>query len=830
MKMCIETRWLRGALRVLLALLTPVAVITARAAINGPPPTDFSVQPEEDGKLVYSQIAAASGSDSPFGLFWLGMNVTNNGATDLTLTNIQATFIFPIPQPPLVRQFDRAKTINDGAVAWVDLTNEVEMITLPASPPSLVYISLFFDQYTQPKTKPYAIAPYVAPVPGGSYVFHIDEADLGPDEYVFASGTHGPPDLPGEQFWGHDLKVAGWNAGGTKLVEVRPGGSATNNADFFGFGVPIRAMADGVVISASTGWEENPMPDVRAFQRMADYTAEAITDVKVARLSDTRAASVARLGSGNLKIIVWDLAHEGREINLRGSTQGEAVRDFAVTSLTETQLVTAVRLVNDKLRVILWEISTNGLSVTRGGEHDAVEIEELSLAKLSSTRFATGVRTRADHVLRLIVWEASADGQDVTLLNHAFAGTASSIATTALGESRLVTSLQTAEGNLKVIVWDLLKDNSLKRRGEGTNELITKVVAAKNKDSMWVTAMRTAGGNLKLLRWETSEDGMTVKTNLETVAEEILDQSLAISPVSYSGNSRYDNDFVTAVLTPEGNYRNIGWSDNPVESPGVFVRSAGADAGVTDHMSIDATETLAFFSAVRTESGNLKIITWWWAHGGGNCLRILHGNCVVLYAHMKDGSVRPEVAYPGAPVAVGQILGQLGNTGSAGSPHTHIHSERVPSNLSAQELIDLQAQDALPIIGTRPFPFRCARATAKNSVQPGGESNPANSFSSMHGHGVFTSTDYTTLAIRPGRKTLYVDRASPGILPTGDKEGTFIGPLLFGGPYHTVQQALDVCCWGNQLFIRVGTYPETVRFDRSMTVRSYDGTATINPE
>jgi hypothetical protein len=51
----------------------------------------------------------------------------------------------------------------------------------------------------------------------------------------------------------------------------------------------------------------------------------------------------------------------------------------------------------------------------------------------------------------------------------------------------------------------------------------------------------------------------------------------------------------------------------------------------------------------------------------------------VLYAHMRPGTLTVKL---GAEVRVGEILGQVGNTGSSTEPHLHMHIDDEPSFLA----------------------------------------------------------------------------------------------------------------------------------------------------
>jgi hypothetical protein len=69
---------------------------------------------------------------------------------------------------------------------------------------------------------------------------------------------------------------------------------------------------------------------------------------------------------------------------------------------------------------------------------------------------------------------------------------------------------------------------------------------------------------------------------------------------------------------------------------------------------------------------------------------------------------------------------------------------------------------------------------------------------------------------------IHVDGSCNSLLPNGQKTCN-----LIGGPFKTVNQGVNALCAGDRLFIRAGSYNEAVIFNRSTTVRSYDGTAVI---
>jgi Peptidase family M23 len=69
--------------------------------------------------------------------------------------------------------------------------------------------------------------------------------------------------------------------------------------------------------------------------------------------------------------------------------------------------------------------------------------------------------------------------------------------------------------------------------------------------------------------------------------------------------------------------------------------------------------------------------------GGNHVVVEIAPHRYVLYAHMKPGTVRVKV---GDTVGVGDVLGQVGNTGSSTEPHLHMHIVDRPSFLAGNGL------------------------------------------------------------------------------------------------------------------------------------------------
>lgn len=91
--------------------------------------------------------------------------------------------------------------------------------------------------------------------PRPSYAFPARAADLlVPKTWWTAGKPHG--DARGGQRYGHDTLVARWD--GTKWTSIIAGQTGAHPSHHLGYGVPVYAMADGVVEECTSGDPDNP--------------------------------------------------------------------------------------------------------------------------------------------------------------------------------------------------------------------------------------------------------------------------------------------------------------------------------------------------------------------------------------------------------------------------------------------------------------------------------------------------------------------------------------------------------------------------------------------
>lgn len=710
------------------------------------PPITFSVEPEENGKLVYLPVAALSAGQPATSMIAFRLRIRNTDTQPRRLNQIQVTFP---GQPGLNFEFERDLTFQPNQSLTTYLAAN-ESIQLSANPPANIRIGLCFDGFTEPKVIQRPLAPHASPTPAGSYRFPGNTSDMGFNRYFSQKARH----TGGSQHFAYDIGVVGWDAAKNKLRGEKPGTNGTQNEDAWGWGQPIYAMADGTVIRASSGLADNPQPGKRVVERRSDHTAGPVGELAITRLSDSRAASVVRTSQGSQKVIIWETSGlKAETVSRKGeATDEEAIQQVVVDALSGSMLVTAARTASGQLKLVVWQISSDANTVTRLGERLAGAVQLVTLARLSGTRFATAVRTGEGN-LRLMVWEVRDAGQTIQMLSQASAGPVSSLSLVALSSTRLATAVRTAQGGLKVIVWDLLNDGqAIDRRGEITGEAIQDVALSVLSGSTLATALHLTDGKLRIVAFNVSDDGNTVARGPEDTAGNVQAVSTArIFDGSYVG---------AAVITAAGNFKLIIWEYET--EPDKLTRIGENEAGAVSRVALDYLDGGVIATAVRTASGNLKLVLWWVGSGGGNSLVVLHGDELVLYAHFQKGSIPAAVAQPGTKVLAGQRVGRMGNSGSSSGPHLHIHAVQAPPGMTVEELISSDGSESLVDSQPyRPLPFHNAQAMQGSAVKPGILAD--NPFAPVNDQGLY----FETMAVWPGM-------TSPGI-PTGAAEIAFHG-------------------------------------------------------
>jgi hypothetical protein len=160
----------------------------------------------------------------------------------------------------------RTFAADDDTVSLVGVGDSMvvqlpESSLLPYPLPSSVQVSFWFRGFRTPITVSRRLAEWTSAVPGGAYLFPFRREDLPPDTYVTDDNTH----VPGSghrasvtQRFAYDYGIHRWD--GSKWNKLVEGGSSKRNEDYLVWDVPVRAMADGWVLSCNRNSENNTPP------------------------------------------------------------------------------------------------------------------------------------------------------------------------------------------------------------------------------------------------------------------------------------------------------------------------------------------------------------------------------------------------------------------------------------------------------------------------------------------------------------------------------------------------------------------------------------------
>lgn len=226
------------------------------------PSLSVTVEPSENGAVVYLPVAPKAAGQSPEGLLALRLSIKNNGDAPVHLNKVELSFV----GPPAVADVSIAadRNINKGATTvWTttfDGKNKVYTnIHLPSPAPSSFKLRLYCDGFDAPAESSHRLVPHKSPTPQGSYLFPARSSDLLPGEYWSARSDAHANGSQGSQLFAYDMGVAAYDPIEKKWSGRRSGTTGKKNEDYLIWGKPVYAMADGVVLGCRNDVPNNSM-------------------------------------------------------------------------------------------------------------------------------------------------------------------------------------------------------------------------------------------------------------------------------------------------------------------------------------------------------------------------------------------------------------------------------------------------------------------------------------------------------------------------------------------------------------------------------------------
>jgi hypothetical protein len=229
----------------------------------------------------------------------------------------------------------------------------------------------------------------------------------------------------------------------------------------------------------------------------------------------------------------------------------------------------------------------------------------------------------------------------------AAAGTVGNIDTLFLSADRAVTAVIDSAGEAKLIAWDLDGIDQLERQGDigaGPAKDVRIVEAASN---YVLAAVRTQSDDLKMIAYYVTPGG-----DFSLLSEHTAGR---ISALAMAATSAADAKAVTAVRDQSGNLKLIAW-DIDFSNGGIpaVVRLGSASGGAVSALSISHARNFhGVFTAVRETGNTLKVIPWKLSSNGMTFTR---------GTHATSGTVGTQLAV--APLAQGVAAAATGSDGS----------------------------------------------------------------------------------------------------------------------------------------------------------------------
>jgi hypothetical protein len=335
-------------------------------------------------------------------------------------------------------------------------------------------------------------------------------------------------------------------------------------------------------------------------KRLGAIVGGSVESLAVAASTGRVVTATTEKDGGQLKVTLWSVTGHGANVNLAqefhsGDQTPSGVKGVAVATYGET-IVVAIRDAHTVLQLIAWHFvppeepqSPVGPHVSPGLHRVADSAsdpkrEDHRIRAFALTccgaRFVTAIREDQTDELRVIAWETKADGRIVQTAKSLVGadGPIADVSIAAVDDKRVVTAVRMRDGEVKLIVWDVVANgNRVDRRDVSSPPTPRGVdsvsIATLGPDIMLheelapaqvaIAAPRLANGKLRLMTWDVSANGLLRRmTDLDfdpvrEVALTSVGEGAWTTTVSHESTPQYG--LVAAVRDDHDELRLFGW-------------------------------------------------------------------------------------------------------------------------------------------------------------------------------------------------------------------------------------------------------------------------------
>ncbi|WP_329100852.1 peptidoglycan DD-metalloendopeptidase family protein [Micromonospora sp. NBC_01699] len=319
----------RRKILLLTAAVPATTVLGAgRPALAGPPPNPIAplkiaVEPLEAGDAAYALLAPQVAGGPEGAKVVLRLLLTNTGTKNMTIDTIE--FVFPGGGTTPMLGVDILLNVNsDNGVflpgqskVWsngtVTLPGNVvikNQVYLPVPAPATVTVRVRVTGFVAPVEVTLPLTPYQV-----AHRLPIDVSDLRPGEVMSAAGDHwANGGVRGDQIYAHDVGVVGWD--GAQWNRLLPGTDGSRNEHYRCWDLPVRAVADGTVLTASDGMIDNQAPGA-----FPDPTPAQVGGNQVwLRHDDGTLTYYTHLRQGTVTVVTGDTVAAGQVLGKLGDS------------------------------------------------------------------------------------------------------------------------------------------------------------------------------------------------------------------------------------------------------------------------------------------------------------------------------------------------------------------------------------------------------------------------------------------------------------------------------------------------------------------------------